>query len=154
MRNSSGFVGRKHKRRRKGNQSPRAKNSGIHPTPVTPTQLLAVKKNISSGFNLQSERMLIALFWDIALKCPPPDDWDGEFGSITVIMRSLRLKGKKEEKLKGFLRRHMPITCWRRSTMDQYDTMVTEPLRLLSVALKTAFLRTVVEQCRCVGCHQ
>ena len=52
---------------------------------------------------MKNERILIALFWDVALKCPPPEGWGGEFGSILVIMQSMRFKKWKNRKVKSII---------------------------------------------------
>ena len=97
VRNSPGFIGRREKRRQKGSQCTRTKKSGTDPTQVV------VEKNKSSGDTMKNERMLIALLWDVALKCPPPEFCDGETGSISLIIQLMRFKNWKNRKVKSIV---------------------------------------------------
>ncbi|EJK62102.1 hypothetical protein THAOC_17300, partial [Thalassiosira oceanica] len=39
----------------------------------------------------------------LMLRCPPPEEWNGENGSITQIMKDLRLKGSNRRKVKSVI---------------------------------------------------
>ena len=68
VRNSRGFIGRRRKRRRINSQcTPSTEKSGT----THPTEEEVEKKEIP-GDQMHKERKLIALFWEIALRCPPP----------------------------------------------------------------------------------
>ena len=88
----------KKKRHHQGNMGrcePRTSTAEAVTTVLTPPS----GTNMTHGEDMKKGRLMTALFWDIALKCPPQEEWDGKFGSIATIMRSLRLKGSKARKI-------------------------------------------------------
>ncbi|EJK60897.1 hypothetical protein THAOC_18686 [Thalassiosira oceanica] len=64
------------------------------------------KRNISADRgargtdqNIRTARAASSLM----LRCPPPEEWNGENGSITQIMKDLRLKGSNRRKVKSVI---------------------------------------------------
>ena len=54
---------------------------------------------------LEEQRLLISGFFVQVLKCPPPELWAGPDGTITEIMKFLRLKGTQRKKIKRVITR-------------------------------------------------
>ena len=55
--------------------------------------------------SLERQRMLISLFYEHTLDLTPPCAWLGESGTITSIMRGLKLKGTKRNMVKLVVKR-------------------------------------------------
>ena len=53
---------------------------------------------------LEEQRLLISGFFVQVLKCPPPELWAGPDGTITEIMKFLRLKGAQRNKIKRVIK--------------------------------------------------
>jgi len=64
------------------------------------TALTTITKSTTTEKELEKQRCLIAMFYEMTLEAPEPEEWNGKHETVTTIMKSLRLKGNQRNRVR------------------------------------------------------